>query len=108
MTAHPYFVGGIGRFDTLVTEGGVGKILVKGGAEGVCAAALLERGLGLAVKIDDGAKRAAETAMAALLARYADDNGALRETIAGFQVTPVVDTRSLPIGSIRPAPGWPG
>ncbi|MGE5441714.1 MAG: asparaginase [Bacteroidota bacterium] len=107
MTAHPYFVGGTGRFDTLVTERAAGGILVKGGAEGVCAAALLERGLGFAVKIDDGAKRAAETAMAALLARWADGDGALRETIAAFQATSVVDTRSLSVGSIRPAPGWP-
>jgi hypothetical protein len=46
--------------------------------------------------------------MAALLARYADENGALRKTLAAFRVRPVLDTRSLPIGSIRPAPGWPG
>ena len=108
MTAHPYLVGGTDRFDTLVTEGSGGKILVKGGAEGVCAAALLERGLGFAVKIDDGAKRAAETAMAALLARYAGGDAALTPTIGAFQVRPVVDTRSLPVGSIRPARGWPG
>ena len=108
MTTHPYFIGGADRFDTRMTEAAAGKLLVKGGAEGIYAAALLDRGLGFAVKIDDGAKRAAEAAMAALLARYADENGALRETIVAFQVTPVLDTRSLPIGSIRPAPGWPG
>ena len=108
MTANPYFVGGTDRFDTLVTESAAGGILIKGGAEGVCAAALPERGLGFAVKIDDGAKRAAETAMAALLARYAGENGAVREMLAAFQVKPVVDTRSLPVGSIRPAPGWLG
>src|SRR5512132_1963200 len=107
MTAHPYVVGGAGRFDTLVTERAAGGILVKGGAEGVCAAALLERGLGFAVKIDDGAKRAAETAMAALLARWPDGDGALRETIAAFQATSVADTRSFSVGSLRPAPGWP-
>jgi L-asparaginase II len=107
MTAHPYFVGGTGRFDTLVTERAGGRILVKGGAEGVCAAALVERGLGFAVKIDDGAKRAAETAMAALLARWVDGDGAIRESIAAFELTSVVDTRSLPVGTIRPAPGWP-
>jgi L-asparaginase II len=108
MTAYPYLIGGTDRFDTLVTEGAAGRVLVKGGAEGVCAAALLDRGLGFAVKIDDGAKRAAEAAMAALLARYAERERALRETIAAFRVRPVLDTRSSPIGSIRPAPGWPG
>src|SRR5512147_673972 len=108
MTANPYFVGGTDRFDTLVTESAAGGILIKGGAEGVCAAALPKRGLGFAVKIDDGAKRAAETAMAALLARYAGENGAVCQTLAAFQVKPVVDTRSLPVGSIRPAQGWLG
>jgi L-asparaginase II len=109
MTAHPYLVGGSDRFDTLVLESGRGAVLVKGGAEGVCAAAILDRGgLGLAVKIDDGAKRAAETAMAALLARYFAEQGPLRETVVAFCQRPVLDTRSLSVGLIRPASDWPG
>ena len=83
-------------------------MLVKGGAEGVCAAALLERGLGFAVKIDDGAKRAAETAMAALLARYCERRAASRDDRRTSQATRWSTRVALPVGSIRPAPGWPG
>ena len=108
MTAHPHLVGGTDRFDTLVLASANGALLVKGGAEGVCAAAILGPAVGIALKIDDGAKRAAETAMAALLALYCDSEGSLGETIAALRQRPVLDTRGLPVGIVRPAPGWPG
>ncbi len=107
MTAHPYLVGGSNRFDTEVLEKAAGSVVVKGGAEGVCAAALIDRGVGIALKIDDGAKRASEIAMAALLARYCDE-GPLRDTLSVFERKQVFDTRGVPVGHIRPAPGWPG
>jgi len=43
--------------------------LVKPGAEGVFCAILPKRGLGVALKIDDGAGRASEVAMASVLER---------------------------------------
>lgn len=57
MRAHPFLVGGTGR---AVTElmAAVGGCLAKDGAEGVFAAALAD-GSTVAVKIDDGAARAA-------------------------------------------------
>jgi L-asparaginase II len=106
MVKHPHLIGGDDRFDTLVLEGGKGAVLVKGGAEGVCAAAILERGLGLAVKIDDGAKRAAETVMAALLAKYCKEQESLREIAGALCQRPVLDTRSVAVGLIRPASDW--
>ena len=108
MTAHPHLVGGTDRFDTLVLASGNGAVVVKGGAEGVCAASILRPAMGVALKIDDGAKRAAETAMAALLALYCNGDGPLGETITAFRQRPVLDTRGLPVGVVRPAPGWPG
>jgi L-asparaginase II len=108
MTAHPHLVGGKDRFDTLVLASAGGAVLVKGGAEGVCAAVILGPAIGIAVKIDDGAKRAAETAMAALLASYYGEEGRLHETMVGLRQRPVFDTRGLPIGVLRPAVGWPG
>lgn len=108
MTAHPHLVGGADRFDTLVMASAGGAMLVKGGAEGVCAAVIFGPAIGIALKIDDGAKRAAETAMAALLARYCGDDGPLQETIGALRERPVLDTRGLPIGLLRPADGWPG
>jgi L-asparaginase II len=56
MRARPEFVAGTGADDT-VLMGGVPGLLVKGGAEGVSAAALPGAGA-IALKIDDGASRA--------------------------------------------------
>jgi len=82
MVAHPFMLAGTGRFCTRATEIGAGKFVLKTGAEGMYAAAIPARGLGIAIKIDDGAARAAEVAMAALLIRYAGlDEG----QIAAFQ-----------------------
>ena len=49
-----------GRFCTSVMERFGQRVFVKTGAEGVFCAALPEQGLGLAVKCDDGAGRAAD------------------------------------------------
>ena len=60
IAAHPFHVGGTGRFDTEAMAMLQGRAITKTGAEGVFCAAAPELGLGLAVKIDDGATRAAE------------------------------------------------
>jgi len=67
----PFMVGGTDRFDTRVMQRLGERVFCKVGAEGVYCAALPERGLGLALKIDDGNNaRAAEVAMAALIEAY--------------------------------------
>ena len=68
--AHPHLVAGTGRFDTLVMTALGARAFVKGGAEGVHCAALSDLGFGVAIKCDDGAGRAAEVVMAALIARF--------------------------------------
>ena len=57
MVAEPYLVAGRDRICTLVMEA-VSGVVVKVGAEGLLCAALLERGLGVAVKVEDGSGRA--------------------------------------------------
>ena len=64
----PILVAGEGRFDTEVMRALAPACFVKGGAEGVHCAALPEVGLGVALKIDDGAKRGTEVALAVVLA----------------------------------------
>jgi L-asparaginase II len=66
--ARPVLIAGEGRFDTIVLSGLGPKAFAKGGAEGVHAAALPELEIGIALKIDDGAKRGTETVLAHLLA----------------------------------------
>lgn len=70
VAADPFMVAGSGRFDTRVMQRLGSRVFTKTGAEGIHAAALPELGLGIAVKCRDGAGRAAEVAVAALIARY--------------------------------------
>ena len=77
------------------------RIFVKTGAEGVYCAALPEQGLGIAVKCDDGAGRAAEVMMAATLLRMArsiTDFGAL-EPLARVTLR---NWNGIEVGAIRP------
>lgn len=78
---HPQMVSGQGRFDTVVMSRLGERLFCKIGAEGVYCAALPEQGLGVAIKIDDGAARAAEVAMGAIARRFlalsAEDDAAL-------------------------------
>jgi L-asparaginase II len=65
MRANAFLVGGTGRdVTTLMRE--VDGLLVKDGAEGVCAAATRD-GIGVAVKIDDGSGRARTPVLVAAL-----------------------------------------
>ena len=76
---YPELVSGTGRSCADLIRATTGRTVVKTGAEGVFTAVLPERGLGLAIKIDDGATRGAETVMARLLVLLgvADDASAL-------------------------------
>ncbi|MFV0472893.1 MAG: asparaginase [Pikeienuella sp.] len=67
MAAHPFEVAGEGRACTGLMRAGEGRFAVKTGAEGAFIAILPERGLGVALKIDDGNSAAAECAMAGIL-----------------------------------------
>jgi L-asparaginase II len=62
MTAEPYLVAGRNRVDTAVMQAAPG-VLVKGGAEGLICAVVMNADLGVAVKVADGAHRAAGPAL---------------------------------------------
>lgn len=56
MAAEPYMVAGRDRVDTAVMEAAP-TVVVKAGAEGLLCAALLDRGVGVAVRVRDGSSR---------------------------------------------------
>jgi L-asparaginase II len=70
--AEPFYVAGTGRTCTRLMGIAPGRIFVKTGAEGVFCAAIPERGLGIAIKCDDGTARAADSIIAGVLARFFD------------------------------------
>lgn len=67
--AAPDMVAGPGRLDTVAITALAPKVFTKTGAEGVYCGAFPELGLGFALKIDDGARRASHAAAAILLQR---------------------------------------
>lgn len=66
MRGHPGMVAGEGRLDTLLMRALPGAV-AKAGAEGVHAAGVPERGIGIAVKIEDGSRRALGPAVTSVL-----------------------------------------
>ncbi len=66
---HPDLVAGRSRADTVVMRALPRQVFMKTGAEGVYCGAFPELGLGFALKIEDGAKRAAAGAAMALVER---------------------------------------
>ena len=66
MAAEPYMVAGKGQFCTCI-EVTLEAALIKTGAEGVYCGALGNLDLGIALKVDDGARRAEEVIMGHLL-----------------------------------------
>ena len=101
MIAHPHLVSGRGRACAALMDSANEPLAVKTGAEGVYVAILPERRLGLALKIADGATRASEVAMAALLARLgaiSENHPLLNRDIRNWD--------GLFTGSVRPVAGF--
>lgn len=97
--AHPWHVAGTGRFCTEIMQRFGARLFVKTGAEGVFCASLPKEGLGIAVKCDDGASRAAEVAVAATLARLLPDDRAALEPF----VRPMLrNWNGIVVGGLRP------
>jgi len=105
MNAEPFMVAGSGRFCTRVNGALPGVAQIKTGAEGVFCGMLPGHGLGIALKMGDGAARAAEVAMATLLAHLgvlpADQKDELLHP-------PVKNVVGLLVGEMRPAKSWLG
>jgi L-asparaginase II len=101
--AEPFFVGGTGSAELALMEAAPGRIFAKGGAEGVYCAAIPELGLGIALKCDDGAGRAAEAMVAAVLARLLRSDGELSAKLLGLATAPIKSRVGATVGSLRPS-----
>ena len=98
MRSHPELVGGAGRQVTRLMQA-VPGLIAKDGAEGVFAAALPDGGA-VALKIDDGAARAAEIAVVIGLRQLGASGAALDE----LGTHPVLGG-GRPVGRLRPVVG---
>lgn len=67
MLAHPKLVAGEGRFDTELMSRSHQQVISKGGAEGVQCLSRTGDGLGVAIKVEDGSRRAKQAVALHLL-----------------------------------------
>ena len=58
MTTNPTMISDNNRFDTEVIQASHGQVISKGGAEGIQCLCKINEGMGLAIKVEDGSKRA--------------------------------------------------
>lgn len=104
--ANPLMLAGTGEFNSVVLAETGERCLLKSGAEGFYMAALPERGLGVALKIDDGAGRAAQAAMLAVLVRLGVLDDVARARIETACPRQVRNWAGRLVGVIRPTPAF--
>lgn len=95
--ACPDMVAGPGRLDTLAMTALAPKVFLKTGAEGVYCGAFPDLGLGFALKIDDGTRRASHAATAVLLQRL------FRDFAAPDLLGAIRNWRGIEVGETRAA-----
>ena len=90
-TKFPEITGGTNSINCILTKLSKGKIFFKNGAEGVFVAIIPEQKSALAVKIIDGAARAAEVAIAGLISELKIIDEAQLEKYKKKSVTNSID-----------------
>ncbi|MDG2405722.1 MAG: asparaginase [Paracoccaceae bacterium] len=103
MIAHPDLVAGEGRACTELMRAMEGRAAIKTGAEGVFVAILPKQRLGVALKMNDGATRASQAVIAAILVHLkvlASDHPATKK----FVNMPQYNWRGIETGTIRISP----
>jgi len=102
VAAHPFMAAGSDRFDTQVMTALGERVYCKVGAEGVFCAAFPERGVGVAIKIDDGnTARAVEVAMAATIEALVEldhDEAALLRSLSELTLR---NWKGIEVGALR-------
>ena len=100
-TSHPHLVAGTGHLDTLVMEAFQGRVMQKGGAEGVQCGAIRDKGWGYALKCDDGNMQASHVMVASLLLKYAEPDANQRAVLEQFVRQPTKNVRGTVVGEMR-------
>ncbi|MDB6182827.1 asparaginase [Paracoccus fistulariae] len=106
MRTYPEMVAGEGRACTTLMRAMNHSAVVKTGAEAVFVGILPEQGLGIALKIRDGATRASEAAITALLVHL----GLLDEkdpAVGKYLTDPMKNWRGKVVGEMRTSQGFP-
>ncbi|NPV88525.1 asparaginase [Coprothermobacteraceae bacterium] len=114
MTSHPFLVAGPDRFDTDFMSVLGRRFVSKIGAEAVQAVGVLDKGIGIVVKVSDGNSRALAAITLEVLRQLGliNDEELRCERLSGHYMPPVKNHRGEVVGNIKPVitlkvdPGW--
>lgn len=101
MIRHPEIVAGTDRLDTDLMRAARGRIFVKVGAEGVYAAGIPGAELGIALKVEDGARRAVEPALIGVLRALGLLSDEEMRALAAYAEPDIENTRGDRVGRVR-------
>jgi len=99
----PHLFAGTDRFDMAVAHETDGAVIAKTGAEGVHCAAVPSLGIGIAVKVEDGALRAQQIAVLVTLQKLGVLPAQLPPKLEDFLHKAVRNTRGERVGEVRSA-----
>ncbi len=102
MVAFPEMVSGAGRPDAALMAAGRGDWVAKVGAEGVQAIGIASLGIGIAVKVADGAKRALLPVVVTVLDQLGLLDAARRVALTPYVRPNVQNYRGIVTGTIEP------
>jgi L-asparaginase II len=103
MQTRPFLIGGTDRFDSALIEATEGRVIAKVGAEGVHSIAIIDDGIGIALKVEDGAQRAQFPAVLAVLQHFGALPRELPPRLAEFMQRPLRNSRGEVVGEVRSA-----
>jgi L-asparaginase II len=101
MCAFPRVVGGDGRFSTALMEATRGRLVAKGGAEGLECVGLPGRRLGVALKCEDGQARGIAPATLALLEQLGELRADEVERLAASRRPVIANHAGLEVGALE-------
>ena len=93
-------VGGTEALDSILMRSLRGRIVAKGGAEGVQALGLIDRGIGIAIKVEDGGQRPLGPVCIGMLQRLDALPDRLPAELKEFRQSEIQNTRGEPVGFV--------
>jgi L-asparaginase II len=99
-TSHPFLVGGSNNLDSEAMAAFGGRLMLKGGAEGVFCGAIRDKGWGFALKIDDGNALASRALVSALLLQLAEPDTGQSALLERHASQAIRNVRGLEVGTL--------
>lgn len=102
MRMHPELVSGTGRLEVVLAEASGHRFVSKGGAEAVFCLGIPDKGIGIAIKVDDGNSRVIPTLVASVLEQMGVLSMAERVQLQAELHPQIRNHAGTVVGEIRP------